>query len=97
MIHYNNNNNTYCSAVNAQSFDRRESKYIIVSTFLYTRNLYSYSHIEIFICFYSFSGEIDQKSANTFRYTMCCAPNVYMFVYILIGARIVPLRLNGVC
>ena len=37
-------------------------------------------------------GEIDQISTNTFRYIMCCAPNVYMFVYILIGAHIVPLK-----
>ena len=28
---------------------------------------------------------------NTFRYTMCSTPNVYMFVYTLIGAHIVPL------
>ena len=28
---------------------------------------------------------------NTFRYTTYCAANVYMFVYILIGAPIVPL------
>ena len=37
-------------------------------------------------------GEIDQISTNTFRYTMCSAPNVYMFVYTLIGAQIVPLN-----
>ena len=36
-------------------------------------------------------GEIDQISTNTLRYTMCSAPNVYMFVYTLIGAHIVPL------
>ena len=30
-------------------------------------------------------------STNTLRYTMCSAPNVYMFVYTLIGAHIVPL------
>ena len=30
-------------------------------------------------------------STNTFRYTTCCAANVYMFVYILIGAPIVHL------
>ena len=35
---------------------------------------------------------MDQISTNTLRYTMCCAPIVYMFVYILIGAHIVPLR-----
>ena len=32
-------------------------------------------------------------STNTFRYTTCCAANVYIFVYILIGAPIVPLKL----
>ena len=29
---------------------------------------------------------------NTFRYTMCSAPNVYMFVYTLNGAQTVPLN-----
>ena len=38
-------------------------------------------------------GEIDQISTNTLRYTMCSAPNVYKFVYTLIGAHIVPLTL----
>ena len=28
MIHYNNDNNAYCSAVNAQTFETRELKYI---------------------------------------------------------------------
>ena len=44
------------------------------------------------MCIYSVMGEIDQISTNTFRYTTCCAANVYMFVYILIGAHIVPLK-----
>ena len=35
---------------------------------------------------YSVRGEIDQISTNTFRYTTCCAANVYMLVYILITA-----------
>ena len=35
-----------------------------------------------------------QISTNTFRYTMCSAPNVYMFVYTLIGAQIVPLSID---
>ena len=35
---------------------------------------------------YSVRGEINQISTNTLRYTMCSAPNVYMFVYTLIGA-----------
>ena len=65
-------------------------KNILIYIFLYTRNLYSYSHLEIFIFIYSVRGEIDQLSTNTFRYTMCCAPNVYIFVYILIGAPMVP-------
>ena len=60
----------------------------------YTHETYdSYSHLEIFICIYSVRGEIDQISTNTFRYTICCAANVYMFVYILIGAHIVPLTI----
>ena len=92
MIHYNNNNNAYCSAVNAQNFETREHDTVYKSTFLYIRNLYSYSHLETFICIYSVRAEIDQISTNTLRYTNCCAANVYMFVYILIGVPIVPLR-----
>ena len=91
MIHYNNDYNAYCSAVNAQYVETRDHNTVQISTFLHTRNLYSYSHLEIIICIYSIRGEIDQISTNTFRYTMCCAPNVYMFVYILIGTPIVPL------
>ena len=91
MIHYNNNNNTYGSAVNDQNFETRQHNTVQISTFLHTRNLYSYSHFEIFICIYNVRGEIDQISTNTFRYTMCSAPNVYMFVYTLIGAHIVSL------
>ena len=65
----------------------------VINTFLCTRKLYSFSHLEIFICIYrpSVRGEIDQISTNTFRYTTCCAANVYMFPYILTGAPIVPL------
>ena len=92
MIHYNNDNNAYCSAINAQTFEKREHNTVKISTFLYTRNLYSYSYLEIFICMYSVRGEIDQISTNTFKYTTCCSANVYMLVYILIGAPIVPLR-----
>ena len=55
-------------------------------TLLYTRNPFSYSHFEIFICMYSVRGEIDQISTNTSRNSTCCAANVYMFVYIFIGA-----------
>ena len=39
-------------------------------------------------------GEIDQMSTNTSRCSTCCAANVYISVYILIGARIVPLKHN---
>ena len=49
MIHYNNDNNANCCAVNAQ-----------ILRLLYTRNKYSYSHFDIFICIYSDRGEIDQ-------------------------------------
>ena len=41
---------------------------------------------------YSVRGEIDQISTNTSRYSTCCAANVYIFVYIFIGAHLVPLR-----
>ena len=40
MIHYNNDNNAYCSAVNAPNFETREHDTVKISTFLYTRNLY---------------------------------------------------------
>ena len=89
----NNDNNAYCSAVNDQMFKTREHNIVQISTFLHTRNLCSSSHLEIFICIYNGRGEIDQISTNTFRYTMCSAPNVYMFVYTLIGAQIVPLNM----
>ena len=39
MILYNNDNNAYCSAVNAQNFETREHNTVEISTFLYTRNL----------------------------------------------------------
>ena len=113
MIHYNNDNNAYCSAINAQNCETRvhntvyistflhsvkkqvqlhfsytavssedssatdllmlQTQYKVVhhytlpklSTFLYTRNLYSYSHLEIFICIYSVRCEIAQISTNS--------------------------------
>ena len=91
MIHYNSDNNAYCSAVNDQMFKTTEHNIVKISTSLHTRNLCSYSHLEIFICIYMYKvrGEIDQISTNTFRFTMCSAPNIYMFVYTLIGAQIV--------
>ena len=66
-------------------------QYKLVHTYT-QETYYSYSHLEIFICIYSIRGEIAQISTNTFRYTMCSAPNVYMFVYILIIAPTVPLK-----
>ena len=92
MIHYNNDNNAYCSTVNAKKIETTEHNAVWISTFLQTRNLYSYSHLEIFIWIYSVRGEIYQISTNTLRYTMRRALNVYMFVYILIGAHIVHLK-----
>ena len=94
MIHYNNDNNAYCRAVNAQKFETIEHNTVLISTLLYTRNPYSYSHFEIFICICSIRGEIDQISINrpTCRYITCCAANVYIFVYILIGTLIAPIR-----
>ena len=53
-----------------KNFRQESIKTALISTFLYTRNLFSYSHLEIIICVYSARGEIDQISTNTFRYTM---------------------------
>ena len=84
MIHYNSNNNAYCRAVNAETFQIIEHNPVWISILLYTRNPYSYSHFEIVICIYSVRGDIDQMSTNTSSYTICSAPNVYIFVYILL-------------
>ena len=97
MIHYNNHNNAYCRAVNAQKFETIEHNTAYISTLLYTGNPYSYSHFEIFICIYSVRGEIDQISTNTLRYTTWCAANVYIFVKILIGTPIVPITTHEAC
>ena len=67
-----------------------DNRAVWISILLYTRNPYSYSHCEIFICIYSVRGDIDEMSTNTFRYTTCCAANVTVF-YILIGIPIAPL------
>ena len=93
MIHYNRNNNAYCRAVNAETFQTKEHNPVRISILLYTRNPYSYSHFEIVICIYSVRGDIDQVSTNAFSCTICSAPNVYIFVYILIETRIAPLRI----
>ena len=66
-------------------------QYKLVHTYT-QETCYCYSLLEIFICIYSVRGEIDQISTNTFIYTMCSTPNVYMFVYIFIIAPIVPLK-----
>ena len=42
---------------------------------------------------YSVRGDIDQMSTNTSSYTISSAPNVYIFVYILIETRIAPLTI----
>ena len=47
---------------------------------------------EIFICIYIVRGGIDQISTNAPRYSTCCAADVYISVYIFIGAHIVPLK-----
>ena len=65
MIHYNSNNNAYCRAVNAETFQTIEHNPVWISILLYTRNPYSYSHSEIVICIYSVRGDIDQISTNT--------------------------------
>ena len=92
MIRYNSNNNAYCRAVNAQTFETIEHNPVWISILLFTRNPYSYPHFEIVICINSVRGDIDQLSTNTSSYTICRAPNVYIFVYILIETRIAPLR-----
>ena len=88
MIHHNNHKNIYCRAVNGQTFETIEHDTVLISTLLCTRNLYTYYYFEILICIYSVRGENDQISTNTFRYSTCCAANVYIFVYIFIGAPI---------
>ena len=60
MIHYNNDNNAYCSAVIAKNSETRgHNNAVQISTFLHTSNLYSYSHLEI--------QAIDDPSSNQFR------------------------------
>ena len=92
MIHYNNNNNAYCGAVNAKKIKTIEHNIIYISTLLCTWKPHSYSYVDMFICIYSVRGAIDQLSTNTFRYSTCCAANVCTFVYTFIGAPIVPLE-----
>ena len=96
MIHYTNDNNAYMFSSKCSKFETREHNTVQISAFLCTRNLYSYSHLEILICIYSVRGELDKISTNTFKYTTCCAANVCicMFVYILIGSPIVPLSIS---
>ena len=57
MIHYNSNNNAYCRAVNAETFQTIEHNPVWISILLYTRNPYFYSHFEIVICIYSVRGK----------------------------------------
>ena len=53
---------------------------------------YTYSYFGIFTCIYSVTGEIYQMQTNASRYSTCCAADVYMFVYIFVGALIVALN-----
>ena len=53
-----------------KNFRQESMKTAWIRTFLYIRNLFSYSHLEIIIYIYSARGEIDQISTNTLRYTM---------------------------
>ena len=91
MIHYDKNNNAYCWAVYAETFEPIEHNTAQISTLLYTRNLYSYSQFEIFFCIHSVRGEIDQMSTNSSRCSTCCTANVYIFVYLLIGTPTISL------
>ena len=87
MIDYNNVNNAHYAAINGQNL----RQYII-----WHRLVLSYTHenhilifdFDIFIYIYSVRGEIVQISANTFGYGICCAANVYIFVYICNRARV---------
>ena len=99
MIHYNNYKSIYCWAVNGQTFETIQHDTVLISTLLCTRNPYTHSYFEISVCIYSVRGENDQMSTDTFRYSTCCAANVYIFVYIFIGAPIYILTAEnlGVC
>ena len=92
VIHYNSNNNAYCRALNAETFQKIEHNTVWISILLCPRNPYSYSHFEIVIGISSVRGDIDQMLTNTSSYTICSAPNVYLFVYILIETRTAPLN-----
>ena len=83
MIHYNNDNNAYCSAVNAQNFETTEHNTVQIGIFLHTRNLYSYLHLEIFIFIYSVRGEIDQKYQQKHSDTQSAAHQMFtcLFTY----------------
>ena len=83
-------------AVNAETFQTIEHNPVRISILLYTKNPHSYSHFEIVICIYSVRGDIDQMLTNTSSYTICSAPNVYIFVYILNETRIAPLNKSTV-
>ena len=74
VIHYNRNNNAYCRAVNAETFQTIMHNPVWISILLYTRNPYSFSQFEIVICIYSVRGDVDQMSTNTSCYTICSAP-----------------------
>ena len=95
IIHCNSNNNAHCRTVNAETFQTIVYNPVWISILLYTRNPYSYSHFEIFVCIYSVRGDIDQMSTNTPSYTICRPPITYIFVNILIGTRIAPLNFGG--
>ena len=70
---------------------------VLISTLLCTRNPYTYSYFEISICIYSVRGENDQMSTNTFRYSTCCAANVYIFAYIFIWGPYITFKLIQFC
>ena len=91
IIHYNSKLNAYCRAVNAETFQTIKHNPVWISILLYTRNPYSYLHFEIVVCIYSVRGAIDEMPTNTPSYTICSAPIVYIFVYILIETRIAAL------
>ena len=88
MIHYNNHNNAYCWAVNAQTFETIEHNTVKITTLLYPRKPYAYIPILKYLSVLILRSEINQISPNPSRYNICCSANVYIFI----GTHLVPLN-----
>ena len=84
MIHYNRNNNAYCRAVNAETYQTIERNPVRISIlFIHKKPIILFT-FKIVICIDSVRRDIGQMSTNTSSYIICSAPNVYILVYILI-------------